>query len=47
MEQITALQLISSSILILTPTKQESARSIMHIHSKAYTVFNLLLTPFY
>ena len=41
----TDYQLISASILILTPSKQESERSVMHTHSKANTVFNLLLAP--
>ena len=43
----TDYQLISSSILILTPSKQESERSTMHTHSRANTVFNLLLAPSY
>ena len=37
-------QLISSLFLVLTPSKQESVRSIMYI-LKSHTVFNLLLTP--
>ena len=41
----TDYQLISSSILILTPSKRESERSILNTHSKGYTVFNLLLAP--
>ena len=41
---ITSYQLISSLFLILTPSKQESVRSIMYI-LKSHTVFNLLLTP--
>ena len=40
----TSYQLISSLFLILTPSKQESVRSIMYI-LKSHTVFNLLLTP--
>ena len=34
-------------IPILTPSKQESERSIMHTHSKANTLFNLVLAPSY
>ena len=46
-EQITSWTRPQSSILILTPSKQESERSITHTHSKANTVFNLLLAPSY